>query len=230
MAEGGEPEPLFSKSTSVILIGDDRPFLNWVAFALASATDPGFLWVDARPSGEVLSERDPINQNVIAASRFAAVRPSALAPDHARANIAVSAVVRDDEPPESLQLLMDFLRLPERTQARLSEIVATGPPRVVVLSNAHRLIGYYTVESVGPLMKAILSTGIVVLMTYADAPTDGRFGFTIVLHLEGRDPNAWRQASLRVEKGLATGIFRQGATHRLSEIEPIAKVLSQHLG
>jgi len=204
--------------------------MNWVSLALASATDPNFLWVDVRTTGEVLSDSDPLSRNAISPNRLAVVRPSALAPDHTKANIAVSAVVRTDEPPENLQVLLDFLRLPERTQATLAGIVSGGQPRVVVLSNAHRLMGYYTVDMAGPLLRAIVATGVVVILTFADAPNDGRFAFDVVLHLEGKDPKDWKQAKLRVEKGPSSGILHQGADYRLGDLEVVAKVLSTTLG
>lgn len=224
------PSSLFDRPASVILIGEDRPLLNWVALALASSADPGFLWLDVRALGGLVADTDPLSGHVIPPERLAVLRPSALTPDDTKANIGVSAVVRADEPPENLQILLDFLRLPERTQARLSEMVASGQPRVAVLSNAHRLGGYYPVESIGPMLRAIQATGVISLFTFADAPNDGRFAFDIVLRLEGRDPKAWRQATLRVEKGLESGPFRTDTTYRLAELDPVAKVLAGHLG
>ena len=220
---------LFKGPTSVVLIGDNRPLLNWVAYAMASTSDPGFLWVDVRAPGGVVAETDPLARQVIPKERLAVERPSALVPDHTRANVGVSAVVRTDEPPESLQVLLDFLRLPEQTQAVLSTMASAGRPRVAVLSNAQRLGGYYPVESVGPLLRAIQSTGVITIITFADAPNDGRFLFDVVIHVAGHDMANWREATLRVEKGLPDGPLRTGSEHRLRDLDFVANVLAQHL-
>lgn len=221
---------LFTKPTSVVLIGEDRPLLNWVAYAMASVTDPGFLWVDVRALGGDVADSDPLSGRVIPPDRLAVVRPAALAPDHTKANIGVSAVVRADEPPENLQILLDFLRLPEQTQVKLSEMVARGRPRVAVLSNAHRLMAHYSAESVAPLLRAIQATGVITIVTFADAPNDGRFAFDVVLHLRGRDPKAWKQATLHVEKGSSEGPLRTGQDCRLEDLDVVANVLADHIG
>lgn len=220
----------FGGPASVILLGHDRPLLNWVAYALASVTDPGFQWTDVRMKGELLGDLDPLKRGVIGPDRLTLVSASELAPDHARANIAVSAVIRDDETPENLQRVVDFLRLPERSQALLSRAGPGGGPRVVVLSNAHRLVGYYPVTTVGPLLRAIVSTGVIVIMTFADAPTDGRFAFDVVGHLEGAGLENWRQARLRIEKGLPEGPLRSGREVQLADLGPVAEVFARALG
>lgn len=223
-------ESLWGSSRSVLLVGDDRSLLNWIAYALASAADPDFLWTDVRTTGEVLGELDVFARDLIAPNRLITARPSDLAPSNRTANIAISEVVRDDEPPESLRRLLDFLRLPEQTQAQLSHLVSSGRPRVVVLSNAHRLQGFYPVETVAPLLRAIGETGVRTVMTFADAPNEGRFGFDTVLRVEGHDPRRWKEASLTVEKGPLGGPFRAGAAYRLGDFEALAAVLAKHLG
>ena len=225
-----EPTTVFGDARSVIVIGDDRRLLNWVAYAFASATDPDFLWVNIESKGEVRAPLDLFSKGLIPPNRLASLRSAELAPNNATANIAVSGVVRDDETPENLQRLMDFLRLPERSQARLSTLAVGNAPKVVVLSNAHRLGPYYPAETVAPFLRAIESTGITFLATFADAPNEGRFSFDVVLHLEGHDPAAWRQAVLRVEKGPTVGPLSSGSEHRLADLEVVRSVLARHLG
>lgn len=225
-----ESKSLFSDFKSAILLGEDRPLLNWVAYAFASLTDREFLWVNVESKGEVVAEGDVLARGLIAPDRFSSVRAGELAPSDATANIAVSGVIRGDEPPDNLQRLLDFLRLPERTQAKLSSIVASGRPKVVVLSNAHRLASFYPVEIVGRLLRAIGEAGAQLIVTFADAPNEGRFAFDVILHLEGHDPKNWRQAKLRVEKVPPTGLLRAGSEQRLGEIGPIATVLAPYLG
>jgi hypothetical protein len=223
------PGGFFTGPASVIIYGSDRPMLNWVAYALASATDSEFLWVDVRTQGEILAESDLLARNVIPPSRLLPRRAVSLAPDNTKANVAVSAVVRADETPASLQLLLDFLRLPEATQIAISEMATGVRPRVAVLSNAHRLAAFYQVETVGPLLRAVTATGVIAIITSADAPNDARFSFDVVLYLDGRDPNHWRDATLRVEKGLSAGPLRTGSEYRLVELPAVAKVFGEHL-
>lgn len=221
---------LFAGPTAVILIGSDRPLLNWVAYALAAVTDPGFFWVDVRTQGEVLSDSDPLVRKVIPPDRLTLVRSSELAPNNSKANLAVSAVVRDSETPANLQLLLDFLRLPERTQAVLSGTAPGGRPRVAVLSNAHRLGPLYPAGTVGPFLRAIRAAGVTAIMTFADAPNDGRLAFDVILHLEGHDPKNWKQAKLAVEKGLSNGPLRTGREYRLGDLDAVAALLTERLG
>ena len=220
-----ELRELFGDGRLVILVGPDRRLLNWVAYALASETDRAFLWVDVTSKGEVRSELDILSRNLIPDERFTTVRAAELAPSNAVANLAISGVVRDDETPENLQRLLDFLRLPERSQHALSAMVVDREPKAVVLSNANRLGAYYPVEIVGPMLRAIKESGVVTIMTFADAPNEGRFAFDVIVHVDGGDPTAWRLAKFRVEKAPPGGIFRSGSELLLADVEPVAAVL-----
>ena len=221
---------LFGGPACVILLGSTRSLLNWVAYAMATATSPEYRWVDVRSQGEVLADSDPLKRNVIPSGQLTLARAADLAPDHSKANLAVAAVVRHDEPPEDIQLLVEFLRLPERSQVTLSREASAGRTMVTVLSNAHRLGAHYPVSAVDPALRAIRSFGGVVIMTFADAPNDGRWAFDFVVHIDGDATPRWRQATVRVEKGLPEGPLRTGRECPLGEFEPIARTLAQHLG
>ena len=219
---------LFPNPTSVIICGSSRPLLNWVAFALASASDPAFHWTDVRITGEVPTPDDLFSRDRIPPERLHLVAPRELTPDDATANVAVSAVIRDEETPEELRRVVEFLRLPHATQQLLAETESVGSPRVVVLSNGHRLLALYPeVGVVAPTVRAIVSARVVFIMTFADAPPGGRVAFDTVLHLEGHDPKIWRQSKLRVEKAPSTSEFRSGSEVRLADFEPVAAVLSR---
>ena len=219
---------LFPNPTSVIICGSSRPLLNWVAFALASVSDPEFHWTDVRISGEVPTPDDLFSRDLIPPERLHLVAPRELTPDDATANVAVSAVIRDEETPEELRRVVEFLRLPPQTQQLLAETQSKGFPRVVVLSNGHRLLALYPeVGVVAPTVRAIVNAGVALIMTFADAPPGGRVAFDTVLHLEGQDPKNWRQAKLRVEKAPSTSVFRSGSEVRLADFEPVAAVLSR---
>jgi hypothetical protein len=220
---------IFSRPTSVILFGSNRPLLNWVAYALASETDPGFIWTDVRLWGEVLADVDPLARNLVPPNRLAVVYPNALVPNDAAANMAIGGVVRGDEPSDTVRQLVDFLRLPLPTQRLLSGATSGGQPIVLVLSNAHRIVAFYPVETVASVIQAIVGAGVTLFETFADAPLEGREAFETILHVEGNDPKEWRQATLRVEKGTSAGPLRTGSKYRLGELDPVAAVLTRDL-
>ena len=219
---------LFPDPTSVIICGSNRPLLNWVAYALASSSDPKFHWTDVRISGEVPTPDDLLSRDLIPPVRLHLVAPRELAPDDATANIAVSAIVRDEDTPEELRRVLEFLRLPAPTQQLLAETPSEGVPRVVVLSNGHRLLALYPeIGAVAPTVRAIVGAGVAFIMTFADAPPGGRVAFDTVLQLEGRDPESWRQATLRVEKTPSSSVFPAGSEVRLADFKPVAAVLGR---
>lgn len=222
---------IFEGPTSVIICGSDRPLLNWVAYALAVASDAEFHWTDVRLEGEVLAPEDLLSRNVIPTEQLSTVRPPDLAPDDTTANVAVSAVIRSDEPPDEVRRLVEFLRLPAQTQSVLSRVAGGESPRVVVLSNGHRLVAIYpNIEVVRPTLRAIVASGVVLIMTFADAAPQGRFAFDTVIHVDSSARQDWRRATARVEKGASTGFLRAGAEYRLGEASPWREVLSKHLG
>jgi hypothetical protein len=212
----------------VIVCGSDRPLLNWVAFALASVSDPAFIWTDIRLEGEVLADTDPLSRRLIPRDRLNVVRPSEL--ERSDPTVVEGSVVRADEPPETLRRLVDFLRLPVHTQRLLSGGPPGGQPMVLVLSNAQRIVALYpTTSDVAPTVRAIVETGTTLIMTFADAAPEGRLAFETVLHLEGTDARKWREAGLRAEKGPSPGPLGAGTRYRLGEFEPVATILSRHL-
>ena len=217
---------MFPQPTSVFICGTSRPLLNWVAYALATEADPQFVWTDVRLEGEVAAPDDLLSRGLIPPDRLRLVSPPELKPDDATANVAVSAVIRDDDVPEEVQRAVEFLRLPTKTQELLADVKGRGSPPVVVLSNAHRLVAiYHDLAVVQPTVRAIVRSGVVLVMTFADAPPGGRLAFDVIVHVEGSDPTAWRLAKLRVEKGPPEGVLAAGTEVLLADIDPIASVL-----
>ena len=88
---------LFPAPTSVFVCGNNRALLNWFAYALASATDPEFVWTDVRLSGESPTPDDLFSRDRIPSERLHLVEPIELTPDNTTAHMAVSAVIRDVE-------------------------------------------------------------------------------------------------------------------------------------
>jgi hypothetical protein len=224
------PDRIFNRPTSVIVCGSNRPLLNWVAYALASITDPGFIWTDVRLQGEVLADADPLSRNLIPPDRMNVVHPKELALHRGGAKAVAESVIRADEPTDTVRRLADFLRLPLHTQRLLSAGPSQGQPMVLVLSNGHRLVAFYPTDAVGPTVRAIVESGATLIMTFADAPPEGRLVFETVLHLEGNDTRGWRQASLTAEKGPADGPLRSGSAYRLGEFDPVTDILASGLG
>ena len=225
-----EKRPLEGPS-STILIGDDRVLLNWVAFALASPSDPEFLWTDVRVPGQPIRPTDLLSRTLIPAPRLMVVPTSELAPNERDAGRDVSAVIRSDEAPSDLQRLLDFLRLPLKTQKMLETVPPGGLPRVVVLSNGHRLLAFYSSpDIVARTVRAIVASGVAFLMTFADERPKGREAFDNILHLDGNLTGGWKAAVLTVERWTVGTFLTTGATHRLDEIPAIGRVLAEGLG
>lgn len=220
---------IFGRPTSVILCGSSRPLLNWVAYALASTTDSGFIWTDVRLEGEVLADSDPLARGLVPPDRLAVVYPNVLKPNDAAANMAIGGVVRSDEPPDTVRRMVDFLRLPLPTQRLLAGAPPGGRPMVLVLSNAHHMTVLYPTETVAPVLRAVIDAGAILFVTFADAPRESRHAFETILHVGGNDPKAWKRATLRVEKGPSGGPLRAGSEHRLGELEVVAAVLGRGL-
>ncbi|MGA8091852.1 MAG: hypothetical protein WB984_05090 [Thermoplasmata archaeon] len=222
-------EGMFRHPTSVLLFGESRPLLSWVAYAFASAENPMFLWTDVRLAGQPNSPEGPLARNLVPEDRLHVLETHDLLRNDEISNKAIANVIRGDEAPDNVQLLIEFLRLPPRLQELLSSAKAANRPATLVLSNAHRMAAHYPAATVGPVIRAIVATDTILFMTFADVPGTGQNAFETVLRLEGRDPREWRQAALVTEKGPSDGPFRTGSMHRLSELEPIATVLARDL-
>jgi hypothetical protein len=220
---------VFPKPTSVLIFGNDRPLLNWVAYALATINDPEFVWTDVRSPDQVPSATDPMSRHKIPPERMYARRPMELTLNDSAANVAVSAVVRSDETPENVQRLLDFLRLPSPTQHVLST-PRRNRPLVAVLSNSQRLAALYpSVENVSFTLRSILATDATVIMTFADTPTEGKRAFDAVVLVDGSLREGWRTATLTVEKGPSEGGLPTGLAVRLGEFAPVASILSREI-
>ena len=220
---------IFRKPTSVIIFGNDRPLLNWVANAHASINDPRFNWTDDRSTGQTPAPTDPMSRNKIPADRMFVRRPVELGRNDRTPSVAVSTIVRSDEPAENVQRLLDFLRLPTPTQHVLSA-PRQDRPLVAVLADSHRVLALYpTVENVSSTVRSILATDATLIMTFADAPPDGRFVFETIVHIDGSLRDGWRKATMTVERGSSDGAIPTGLVVRLEEFDPIANVLAREI-
>ena len=221
---------IFGAPGSTIVWGDDRPLLNWVAYALASVTSSEFKWTDIQFPGQALGPTDPLSRHLIPPDRLRVVRASDMAPNNAAANMPVSAVIRSDETPGNVERLLDFLRLPASTQRLLETPPPGAQPRVAVLSNGQRIVALYpTPQAIAPTIRAIVEAGTIMIMTFADAGPEGRFQFDNVLNVEGSVTRGWQEATLKVEKWSPSGPFRVGTALRLGDLAPLAAVIARGL-
>jgi len=210
--------------TSVLLHGSSRPLLNWVMYAVLDRSNPNFRWTDVRLREERLDPLDPLARHVLPEGQLSIIEPAMLqrSPDPGR---AVSTMIHSDEPAGSLQRVMEFLRLPAHTQELISQASPTKRPAQFGLSNCHRLAAIFPVNSIQPTLRAILSSGVSLVMTWADALPASAQLFDFVVGVEGSDPAAWKEAVLNCELGRSEGPVRVGSKLRLGELRSVADVL-----
>jgi hypothetical protein len=213
----------------VVLCGSSRSLLRWVAYAFVADHPAGFLWGHVRLEGEVFEDSDVLKTQLIPPDRLITVSPGELARDELAGTVALGGLMRTESEEELVRRFVDFLRLPVQTQDMISRLPREGPSPVLVLSGGQRLAALYPMEAVGPTIRAIVQFGGSMLMTWAEAPHEARLAFERVLHVKGYEPSKWRDALLTVEKGWSTGPLRTGAELRLSDVTPVATVLSRTL-
>lgn len=217
---------LGERPTSVFLHGSNRPLLNWVLYAILVRTDPKFVWTDVRFQGERLDPLDPLARSLVPESQLSVVRPEELKRTHPPTH-QVSSYFHPDEDPDAVRRLSEFLGLPQHTQRVISHVDRVGRVPVLGLSNAHRLAGLYDFGHVHPTIRAILDSGVSLVMTWADAVPGESSAFDFVLGLEGAGPLDWADAELRCTLGISRGEVRAGRSQRLGEIPSIADELRQ---
>ncbi len=227
--KGFEPPDLFDPRTSVILCGSSRSLLRWVAYAFVADHPAGFLWGHVRMQGEVFEDSDILKTQLLPPERLIMVSPGELARDELAGNVALGGLMRSEAERELVHRFADFLRLPAQTQDLISRLPREGPSPVLVLSGGQRLAALYSLEAVGPTVRSIVQFGGSMLMTWAEAPPEGRLEFERILHVRGYEPSKWREALLTVEKGWPTGPLRTGAELRLCDVPPVATVLGRTL-
>jgi len=220
----------FSRPTSVFLYGPPGPLLDWVAWAVASQAPGGYHWTDVRLDGEGPEPLGPLSQGTVPPEHLAIVHPYELAPDHAVANAAISVGIRPDEHSVQLERLVDFLRLPPRTQKFLSATAPTGPPLVLIVSNGNRLLPFFnTRESVRSANRALTDNGFAILDVFSQVPSDARFVFDHVWRLGEGTVRNWRKSKLEIEQAGSSGSLSSDGKLTLEELGPVASVLARAL-
>jgi len=228
-AKGGGFEPTFRRPSSVFLYGPPGALLDWVAWAFASSAPGGYRWTDLRSPGQNPDPAGPLARGVVPEARLGVGDPRDLAPDHAAANAAITAGLSPGEPHPQLEQLYAFLRLPERTRILLASLPSDSGPLVLVLSNGHRLLPYYTEESVRSALRVLTARGFAVLNVFPEVPSEARFIFDNVWCLSASDPHNWRRTGLRVEKADPLGPLPTKGERALPDLPVVARVLDRAL-
>jgi hypothetical protein len=217
----------FAKPTAVFVFGTSRPLVKWVALALVAPYASRAYWTELRLEGEPLEPLDPLALHAVPEDHVHVVHPREMERDEQearRAAAATATVVRSDEVPESLRQLSEFLQLPEHSRARVASVAGGGQPAIMIVSNAHHFVGIYPRESVGPIIHAILDSGVSLFVLWTGTPPPLRSVFDVVLHVQG-DVARWREATLTCEQGISTGPLGPGKSCRLADLPSIARAL-----
>jgi len=227
--EGGGFEPPFKHPTSVFLYGPPGALLDWVAWAFASSAPGGYRWTDIRGPGDALDPAGPLARGVVPEAQLGVGDPRELAPDHAAANAVITAGIVPGEPHPQLERLSDFLRLPEPTRALLASRPSSSFPLVLVLSNGHRLLPYYTEESVRSALRVLSGQGIAILNVFPEVPSEARFIFDNVWRLSRSDPHGWQRTHLTVEKAGPLGPLSTEGELGLQDLPSVTRILNHVL-
>ena len=224
------PTRLFDRPRSVLVSGTSRPLVNLTLFALASATNPDFHWVEIGSPSEPRTPCDPIRLGWIPENRLWVVDPPrSLRPDDASASIPLHEMIRSDEPPDSIRHLTEFLRLPDLSQRILSSHTPNGRPGVVAVTNAQRVEEAFSAERVAPVLAVHSQAGFSVMVGSAKPAGRGRELFDFVFRLQGHDVEIadWKHNELVCERGISSGPLRELRPLRLDQIPLLAEVLSR---
>ena len=222
----------FGKPSSVFISGTSRSLLKWFAFASLAPYASRVYWTDVRLPGEILVPLDPMTVHAIPEGSVYVLQPRELQPDDQgarQAEAAAATMLKSDETTDSIQGLVEFLRMPSHAQKLISSTGRSDAPSILVTANAQRLATVYSEDRIAPLMRAMLESGTCQVALWAEAPTTLTSVFDVILHVEGSGPTDWRNATVQCEKGISTGPLASARVHRLSGIEPIATILEEFI-
>lgn len=222
----------FAQPSSVFISGSSRTLLKWFAFAALAPHAERVYWTDVRFPGEIPDPLDPMTLHAIREDSVYVLYPGDLRPDDAgasRAEAAAATMLKSDEPPTSLQGLVEFLRMPSHAQKLISATGRIEAPSILVTANVQRIATAFAIDRIEPLMRAMLEAGTCQVALWAEAPTTHLSVFDVILTLEGHSPTDWRNATVRCEKGISSGPLASGKTRRLSDLAAIAPVLEKFI-
>ena len=220
---------LSGRPATVFAYGDAHELVDLVTYGLATWVGADLAWIDVRLTDPAPSPASPVGLGVIPADRVVVVsRLEEMAP-HRPDGRAVRAVIRSDEPLDSLARLSGFVRLPRPLQLAIAK---TGPapiPGVVVVSSAQRLLPLYDPAVLPELLRTVTSLGMSVFASFAGAPPAGRCSFDVVVRVAGDGVERWAEATLELEAGSGLGPGVDAGPVRLGDLHPIREILEAAL-
>ncbi len=221
----------FQKPSSVFISGASRTLLKWFAFAWLAPYGSRVHWTDVRLPGEILDPLDPMALHAVPEDSVYVLEPRDLFPDDqgGRAEAAAATMLESHESPDSVRGLVEFLRMPPHGQKLIAATGRAESPSILVTTNSQRIAIAYAQDRLEPLMRAMLEAGTCQVALWAEAPTTLTSMFDAILALEGNDPTDWRNATIRCERGISTGVLSKGRAIRLADIESIATVLEKFI-
>jgi len=220
------------RPVSMLITGESRPLVNWLALGLVAHFDPNYLWTDVRAHEDRPSPFGPLARGAIPDAQLSLVHPEELQPNEEQARMAGAAaatVVRSDGDAGSVRRLEQFLGLPSHTQEVISATQPSSAIRFLVLANAERILHYYPFPRVGPTLEAILGSGCTVVLTFVGRPPEGRVAFDFVLDVRGIEPERWKEAIVRCEKGTDDGLLSPGASFAFAHVPGLPALLERYL-
>jgi hypothetical protein len=221
------------RSWATYIWGDSRAVLNRVLFAMVRANDSSPFWLDIRGPEDVDSEPGPVELGWIPANRlFVTGEPAEARPQNAVGNLALTAFVRDDEPPQVLARLSDFLRLPPIVQEIVSRIDRVERSHAVAIANTDRVRRDYptTVEGVRHVIEPFLAAPVLPFLSATSPPGEGRWAFDFVFEVRAKNLARWREGSLIAEKAPSGAGFPTGKAIPLSSVPDVAKAFRKPSG
>jgi len=180
--------------------------------------------------GELLDPLDPMTLHAIPEETVYVLLPNELQPDDQgarRAEVAAATMLQSDGTANSLDGLVEFLRMPSHAQKLISSTGRSESPPILVTANAQRLATVYSLERIAPLMRVMLESGTCQVALWAEAPTTHTSVFDVILHVDGGGSADWRNATVRCERGISSGPLASGKPLRLSDIQSIASILEK---
>jgi len=184
------------------LHGPSRAVLQRCAYALALASDPRPTWIEICERGTAPDTEGPASLGWIPDDHLFFVHPTDARPENGIANLALTGLVRSDEPTAVLAEITDFLRLPSIVQDAMSRLPG-GPERsAFVVANTDKVRSYYPSEAGGirPIVDAMVRANALPIFAAVGPPGAGRWAFDFVLEVRAPDLARWRQGTLVCEQ------------------------------
>lgn len=224
------PDALFDRPHSVLVFGPSRPLVRLTLFAIASAVNPEFHWVEFSPRSAERAPCDPVRLGWIPDGRLWLIDPPhSLRPDDVSATMPMSKLISGDEPSDSRDRFAEFLRLPKLSQEIIASQTPDGHPGVVVVTEAQHAAAAFATNRIPPILSLHQELGFSVMLGHDSPPGPGRDMFEFVFRLQGEGERLedWKSYQLICEKGISSGPLRDRRPVPLGEIPLLVEVLGR---